>query len=266
MSNSEFPGLSLWPARLRYDKGLWHPSHETSSCGIGFVADLTGTPSHRIVVKGLEAVSCLTHRGAVAADSKTGDGAGLLTQIPHKLLHKSLGRGQGKLLKKPEDLAVAMLFCPRDAVARHAAYAICEEVIGESDLFLLTRREVPVDMGALGAIAAESCPEIRQLLLMRGEGMSDEEFERTCYVLRKRIEARIVAGGHRRLLHSVVFQQNHHLQRFGYRAAIVQVLRGFAKSRLRIGDCALSPALFDQHVSDVVFGATDARSGAQRRN
>ena len=194
MSHSEFPGLSYGLPDFD-DKGLWHPSHETSSCGIGFVADLTGTPSHRIVVKGLEAVSCLTHRGAVAADSKTGDGAGLLTQIPHKLLHKSLGRGQGKLLKKPEDLAVAMLFCPRDSVARHAAYAICEEVIGDSELFLLTRRQVPVDMGALGAIAAESCPEIRQLLLMRGEGMSDEEFERTCYVLRKRIEARVATAG-----------------------------------------------------------------------
>ena len=194
MSHSEFPGLSYGLPDFN-DKGLWHPAHETSSCGIGFVADMTGAPSHRIVVKGLEAVSCLTHRGAVAADSKTGDGAGLLTQIPHKLLHKSLGRGQGKLLKKPEDLAVAMLFCPRDPVSRHAAYEICEEVIGESDLFLLTRRTVPVDMGALGAIAAESCPEIRQLLLMRGEGMSDEEFERTCYVLRKRIETRIVKAG-----------------------------------------------------------------------
>ena len=118
VSHSEFSGLSFGLPDFN-DEGLWHPSHETSSCGIGFVADLTGTPSHRIVVKGLEAVSCLTHRGAVAADSKTGDGAGLLTQIPHKLLHKSLGRGQGKLLKKPEDLAVAMLFCPRDAVARH---------------------------------------------------------------------------------------------------------------------------------------------------
>ena len=193
MSNSDFPGLSYGlPAP---GQGLWHPSQEQDSCGIGFVADLTGARSHRIVLKGLEAVSCLTHRGAVAADSKTGDGAGLLTQIPHKLLHKSLGLGQGKLLKRPEDLAVAMLFCPRDDAARHAAYAICEEVIGGSELTLLTRRNVPVDTAALGAIAAESCPEIRQLLILRGEGMDDVQFERTCYVLRKRIERRIVEAG-----------------------------------------------------------------------
>ena len=195
MTPSEFPGLSYGLPAPNDKNGLWHPSQEQDSCGIGFVADLTGARSHRVVLKGLEAVSCLTHRGAVAADSKTGDGAGLLTQIPHKLLRKSLGRGQGKLLKNPEDLAVAMLFCPQDARARHAAYDICEEEIGNSELSLLTRRSVPVDSGALGAIAAESCPEIRQLLVMRGEGMSDEAFERTCYVLRKRIERRIVEAG-----------------------------------------------------------------------
>ena len=173
--------------------GLWRPEMETSSCGIGFVADLKGERSHRIVAKGLEAVGCLTHRGAVAADSKTGDGAGLLTQIPHKLLRASLGKGQRKLIKRDEDLAVAMIFFPREDAPRHRAQQICEVVIEESDLIFLGWRRVPIDLPALGEIALKTCPEIRQMLLMRPDGMSDLAFERLCYVLRKRMESRIAA-------------------------------------------------------------------------
>jgi glutamate synthase (NADPH/NADH) large chain/glutamate synthase (ferredoxin) len=174
---------------------LWRPEFEVDSCGIGFVADLKGVRSHHIVSKGLEAVSCLTHRGAVASDSKTGDGAGLLTQIPHKLLRSTLGRGQGKLLKRDEDLAVAMIFFPQESETRHLAYHICEEVIDESDLIFLAWRRVPCDFGALGEIALKTCPKVRQMLLMRPEGMSDAQFDFTCYVLRKRMEARVAAAG-----------------------------------------------------------------------
>ncbi|PQV65435.1 glutamate synthase (NADPH/NADH) large chain/glutamate synthase (ferredoxin) [Abditibacterium utsteinense] len=175
------------------ENGLWRPEMETSSCGIGFVADLKGEKSHRIVAKGLEAVGCLTHRGAVAADSKTGDGAGLLTQIPHKLLRATLGKGQGKLIKRDEDMAVAMIFFPQDDAARHRAQQICEVVIEESDLIFLGWRRVPVDLPALGEIALKTCPEIRQMLLLRPEGLNDLAFERLCYVLRKRMEARVAA-------------------------------------------------------------------------
>jgi glutamate synthase domain-containing protein 2/glutamate synthase domain-containing protein 1/glutamate synthase domain-containing protein 3 len=175
------------------ENSLWRPEYEQDSCGIGFIADLKGEKSHRIVAKGLEAVGCLMHRGAVASDSKTGDGAGILTQIPHKLLRASLGKGQGKLLKRDEDLAVAMMFMPQEAEARHRAYHICEGVIEESDLIFLSWRLVPVDKGALGEIALKDCPEVRQMLLMRPEGMSDELFKRTCYIIRKRMEQRVAA-------------------------------------------------------------------------
>ena len=164
--NTESLGLS-YGLPTPNANGLWRPEYEVDSCGIGFVADLQGVRSHNIVLKGLEAVGCLTHRGAVAADSKTGDGAGLLTQIPHKLLRASLGKGQGKLLKSDDDLAVAMIFCPRDPDMRHKAYHICEAVIEESDLVFLAWRRVPIDLAALGEIALKSCPEIRQMLLMR---------------------------------------------------------------------------------------------------
>ncbi len=174
---------------------LWQPSQEKDACGIGFVADVQGRRSHRIVRKALEAVCNLTHRGAVASDAKTGDGAGLLTQIPYDLLRAGLGRGQSKLLKRDEDLAVGMMFFPQDADARHRCYAICEAVIDESDFIFLGWREVPFDTGALGEKARETCPKIRQMLLARMYGMSDEEFGRECYRARKRMENRVAAEG-----------------------------------------------------------------------
>ncbi|RYG71776.1 glutamate synthase subunit alpha, partial [bacterium] len=175
--------------------GLWRPEFEVDSCGIGFVADLKGERSHRIVAKGLEAVSCLTHRGAVAADQKTGDGAGLLTQIPYKIFRSFLGKVKGQLLKRDEDLAVAVLFCPIDNDDRRACYAIWDEVMETSELIYLNKRDVPVQLEALGEIAMQSCPKIRQMLLMRPDGMSDEAFERNCYLLRKRIEALVAERG-----------------------------------------------------------------------
>src|SRR5688500_9716242 len=76
--------------------GLWNPAFEADACGIGFVADVEGRAAYRILKKGLESVCCLMHRGAVGADSKTGDGAGVLTQIPYRVLRAGLGRGQSK--------------------------------------------------------------------------------------------------------------------------------------------------------------------------
>jgi glutamate synthase (ferredoxin) len=175
--------------------GLWQPQMEGDACGIGFVADTSGRASHRILRKSLEAVCCLTHRGAVAADAKTGDGAGVLTQIPHEIMRASLGRGQSKILRRDEDMAVAMMFFPTDADARHRAYRICEAVVDESDLIFLSWRLVPIDKDSLGAQAREACPEIRQLLLARLDNMGDVEFERTCYRLRKAMEKRIADEG-----------------------------------------------------------------------
>ncbi len=193
---NEYQGLSFgMPRRHGSQRGLWLPSFERDACGIGFVASSRQERSHRIVRKGIEAVCCLTHRGAVASDAKTGDGAGVLTQIPYELLRASLGKGQSKLLKRDQDLAVAMIFLPQDSGARHAAVEICEEEVAGSDLIFLEWRKVPVDLGALGDKARERCPVVRQMLLFRDESMSDEEFERACYVVRKGIEKRIWQAG-----------------------------------------------------------------------
>jgi glutamate synthase (NADPH/NADH) large chain/glutamate synthase (ferredoxin) len=175
--------------------GLWLPGMERDACGIGFVASARDEVSHRIVRKGIEAVCCLTHRGAVASDAKTGDGAGIMTQIPADLLRAGLSKGSAKLLRRSRDLAVAMVFLPQDAPSRHRAVEICEEVIAKGDLIFLEWRRVPVDPDALGDKARERCPIVRQALLARDESMSDGAFERACYLLRKQIEKQAAAEG-----------------------------------------------------------------------
>jgi glutamate synthase (NADPH/NADH) large chain/glutamate synthase (ferredoxin) len=187
------PGLAFgMPAP---NGGLWNPSFESDACGIGFVADVEGRSAHRILKKGLESLCCLTHRGAVGADAKTGDGAGVLTRIPYQVLRAGLGRGQSKLLRRDSDLALAMMFFPDALEKRHRSYRICEQVVEESDLIFLGWRDVPVDRDALGDKARSTCPEVKQLLLARLDNMSDEEFERMCYRLRKQMEQRVAAAG-----------------------------------------------------------------------
>src|SRR4028118_1499590 len=108
-SPSGFDPSGPQPSGLSYGlppaRGLYDPTYEQDSCGIGFVADVQGRRTHRTVERAIEAVCCLTHRGAVAADAKTGDGAGILTQIPHRLLRAGLGKGQGQLPRRDEGLA-----------------------------------------------------------------------------------------------------------------------------------------------------------------
>lgn len=174
---------------------LWNPALEQDSCGIGFVADVKGRQSHDIVRRGIEAVCRLTHRGAVASDSKTGDGAGILTQIPREMFIEGLGRGQRKIMKRQENLAVAMIFFPPHDDARRRCYRICEAAIGDSELVFLEWRRVPLDRDALGDSGRETCPAIRQLLLARLDDMSDQEFDRACYLLRKDMERRVALEG-----------------------------------------------------------------------
>ena len=170
------PGLSFGMP-VPQAGSLWDPALEQDSCGIGFVADVKGRKSHQIVQRGIEAVCRLTHRGAVADDAKTGDGAGILTQIPHELLMAGMGKGQRKLLRKPEDLAVGMFFFPQDADARHRCYQICEDTVGDSDLAFLGWRNVPVERAALGERALERCPVVRQMLLARLNGQASARTE-----------------------------------------------------------------------------------------
>jgi len=162
-------------------QGLYDPQNEHDNCGIGFVANIKGTPSHDIVKKGLEVLKNLTHRGAVGCDPCTGDGAGIILQVPHRLLKRSLGE-VGIKLPTPGAYGVGMVFLPQNPQDR-----IFEKIILEEDQRLLGWRDVPTKETHIGVQARESMPTIRQVFIAR-DILSEDEFEHKLYVMRRRIE------------------------------------------------------------------------------
>ncbi|KPV51402.1 hypothetical protein SE17_21375, partial [Kouleothrix aurantiaca] len=128
-------------------RGLYDPQFEHDACGIGFVARLSGAPSHEIIQMALTAVGNMAHRGGVAADGKSGDGAGVLTQIPQAFFARELQRLG--ISYNVADLAVGMVFLPRDAAARDAARELVAAALASYNLQLLGWRAVPVDSDAL---------------------------------------------------------------------------------------------------------------------
>ena len=127
---------------------LYEPWMEHDCCGVGFVADSSGARSHRILQMALSCVKNVTHRGAVAADAGTGDGAGVLTQIPFQLLEREVER-LGQYIHDPSDLAVGMFFLPRNPARLMRSLEIAEQAVEEYQLDFLGWREVPVDPSAL---------------------------------------------------------------------------------------------------------------------
>ena len=178
---------------------LWRPEFEKDSCGVGFVADVSGKPSHRILRMAIQGVCCVTHRGAVSADAKTGDGAGILTQLPRKLLARELYR-MGHPKANPQDLGVGVFFLPQDPSNRSAAKGIADRIVREQGLTHYGWREVPVNPDVLGDKALTTMPAIQHLLVgsgtfspgasRHGEKVPDpfSQFERALYYTRRLIE------------------------------------------------------------------------------
>jgi glutamate synthase (ferredoxin) len=178
------PSPFLPPAR-----GLYDPRFEHDACGIGFVAQLSAAPSHEILTMALTAVGNMAHRGGIHADGKSGDGAGVLTQIPRAFFARELGRLGSSY--PVDDLAVGMVFLPRPGAQRAAARELMAGGLAAHGLTLLGWRPVPVDESALGGRAAELRPVIEQALVGRatpGAGPSGD-YERALYLARKTIEA-----------------------------------------------------------------------------
>jgi glutamate synthase (ferredoxin) len=172
---------------------LYDPMFEHDACGVGFVARVSGQQDHDLLTKALQSVANLTHRGAVDADLKTGDGAGLLTQLPYKLLARECAR-LGQRVENPRDLGLGMLFLPeRDRAARAACLEIVSDEVGRAGLALFGWRDVPVELSALGEKAADTRPFILQVLLGRPAGLDDDRFERTLFAVRRSIEQIVAA-------------------------------------------------------------------------
>jgi glutamate synthase (NADPH/NADH) large chain/glutamate synthase (ferredoxin) len=171
------------------------PELERDACGVGAVAHVKGIRSHRILQYGLGSCCRVVHRGAMEADLKTGDGAGVLTQIPHGLFLEEVNRLGGRL-DTASDLAVGVFFLPYgDAEGIARAKGLAEEVVQRRGLGVIGWRKVPVRPDALGEKARQFMPEIQHFLVKKGEAMGADQFERSLYMSRREIELRAKQSG-----------------------------------------------------------------------
>jgi glutamate synthase (NADPH/NADH) large chain len=169
-------------------QGLYDPRFEHDACGIGFVASIKGHKSHDIILKGIQVLISLTHRGACGCDPETGDGAGILIQIPHKFFARECA-ALGFTLPPPGQYGVGMTFLPVEKHQRLTCEGILERILREEGLTVLGWRDTPVDGDAIGRVARASQPYIQQIFVGRGHGMDEDTLERKLYVVRKRAEA-----------------------------------------------------------------------------
>jgi len=166
-------------------QGLYDPLHEHDACGVGFVAHIKGHVSHEIVEQGLTILKNLTHRGAVGADPKASDGAGLLIQIPDSFFREEMGK-QGVRLPRAGHYGVGMVFLPREPASRAACEYEIERAIKDEGQTLLGWRDVPVDSSDLGESVKLIEPMIRQVFIGCGEGVTvTDSLERKLYIIRK---------------------------------------------------------------------------------
>ena len=166
-------------------QGLYHPRHEHDACGVGFIAHMKGEKSHGIVEQGLLILKNLNHRGAVGADPKASDGAGVLIQLPDQFLREEMA-GQGVVLPRFGQYGVGMVFLPQEPASRFACEYEIERAIKEEGQVLLGWRDVPVDGSDLGASVRRIEPVIRQVFIGRSSSVTvADALERKLYIIRK---------------------------------------------------------------------------------
>lgn len=165
-------------------QGLYNPQNEHDACGVGFVLNMNGNREHTIVEKGVKVLCNLLHRGATGADVNTGDGAGLLVQIPDNFFKKTLK------MKLPAlgHYAVGMLFLPQNQEKRESVLDLLEKIAVEENFKVLACRDVPVVASAVGDSARAEMPFIAQVFLQPNQNLTGEDLERALLVLRKRAE------------------------------------------------------------------------------
>jgi glutamate synthase domain-containing protein 2/glutamate synthase domain-containing protein 1/glutamate synthase domain-containing protein 3 len=171
-------------------QGLYDPRYEHDACGIGFVANISGLKSHDIILKGIEILINLAHRGACGCDPQTGDGAGVLIQIPHAFFEAECSR-LGFPLPSPGEYGVGMMFLPVEPHERMACEAIMEEIVRDEGLTVLGWRDTPVNANTIGRVARSTQPYIEQIFIKRAYGMDVDQLERKLYVIRKRAEMEV---------------------------------------------------------------------------
>src|SRR5262245_63482071 len=168
-------------------QGLYDPAFEHDACGVGFVVDIKGRKSHQIVRNAIQILKNLDHRGASGSEVNTGDGAGMLIQMPHAFLKKVAKKDARINLPEPGHYAAGNIFMPRNATQRRKIEEVFARVVQAEGQVYLGARSVPTDNSMLGETAKASEPFVRQVFIGRGAETADEaEFERKLYVIRKR--------------------------------------------------------------------------------
>ncbi|HEY0566517.1 MAG TPA: glutamate synthase central domain-containing protein, partial [Xanthobacteraceae bacterium] len=197
-------------ARLRFkdsadpgvpaSQGLYDPALDKDSCGVGFIADIKGRKSHQIVQDALTILVNLEHRGAVGADPRAGDGAGILVQIPHKFFARK-AKELGFTLPEPGKYAIGVLFMPRDAEWREHIRKTFDEMTRQEGFEVLGwRTDIPTDNSTLGVTVKPTEPVHMQVLVGQGkQNLSEDDFERRLYILRKAVSNTIYQQRERRV-------------------------------------------------------------------
>ncbi|HCA37849.1 MAG TPA: glutamate synthase large subunit [Gammaproteobacteria bacterium] len=184
MSDQQYPLKFGYPAK----QGLYDPASEKDSCGVGFVANIKGQPSHQIMLDAYHLNSRMDHRGGCGFEANTGDGAGILMALPHSFFHRVAKDELNKDLPPAGSYAVGIVFLPQDATEREICIDTINGVIAEEGQQLVGWREVPIDAkGAnVGPAALMAQPFIAQLFIAAEDGLAGDAFERVLYVIRKR--------------------------------------------------------------------------------
>ena len=196
MRHREQEGAYMTHAGIPQKQGLYDPSFEHDACGIGFVVNIKGERSHQVVEQGLTVLVNLDHRGARGCEEGTGDGAGMLLQLPHRFLSAAC-QGLGISLPAPGRYGVGMVYLPPDKAQRHDCEQRLEAIVREEGQTVLGWRDVPTNNAGLGETAKACEPCIRQVFIGRSaDGLADDlAFERTLYVIRRRVTNAIRYGG-----------------------------------------------------------------------
>ncbi len=169
------------------DLGLYREEYEQDSCGVGFISDIKGRKSHQTVSDALTILENMEHRGACGCDPDSGDGAGILMEIPHDFLAEEVAK-DGITLPEPGQYALGLFFLPKRPTVKETCKKIIEEACGIQGMEVLGFRKVPVDITGIGETALSVEPDMEQLFLKRPDALTDDdEFERKLFVLKARI-------------------------------------------------------------------------------
>ena len=177
-------------------QGLYSPDYEHDACGVGFVAHIKGQASHDLIPKAREVLVNMTHRGAVGAEKNTGDGAGILTALPHALLERVAREELRSELPERGRFAAGIFFLPQIDAEREICESTVAQIVADEGQRFIGWRDVPRDNSMIGPSALAAEPVIRQAFIAAGDGVGADVFERKLYVIRKRATNQLRGGEH----------------------------------------------------------------------